>query len=230
MIALVGWMTAVAFALALWESRRRLELVAEAAHELRGPVAAFAFAVASLRRETGGQRPALRFEAELERMRVGLADLDAARAGRRAPTQPDVVALDQLVDRAAAGWQGPIAGADRRVSVSWHAGQVQVRADRGRLAQALGNLIANAAEHGSGSIEVHAVRKGAHAVRVEVRDMGPVSRAERRRDARQSDRGRGLRIAERAVREAGGTLTLDSGRRGTVAAIELPVADRQGPR
>jgi signal transduction histidine kinase len=224
MVATVGWTVALSFAVLAWRLRRRLELVAEAAHELRGPVAAFGFAVASLRREAGGARRALGFEAELERMRAGLADLDAAREGRRASARLDFVALDTVVDAAAAGWRESVAGAGRRVSVCWLAGQVWVQADRGRLAQALGNVISNAAEHGSGPIEIHALRRGARAVRVEVRDAGP--RVGERHGASAPDRGRGLRIAERAVREAGGTLTLDCGTRGTVATLELPVAEQ----
>ena len=222
MAATVGWLLAAALAVAVVRLRRRLDLVAEAAHELRGPVAAFSYAVAWLRREPGGVRRALRFEAELARMRTGLSDLDAARRGRRAPARPRTVALEPLVAGAAAGWTAAVSGADRGVRVRWDAGRARVRGDRGRLSQAFGNLLANAAEHGSGPIEVHAVRRGARAVRVEVRDGG--SGVPRGRRPGTADRGRGLGIAERAVREAGGTLTLDRGRRGTVATIELPLA------
>jgi signal transduction histidine kinase len=224
MAAMVGWLVAAVLAFAVLRLRRRLDLVAEAAHELRGPVAAFSYAVAWLRREPGGVRRALRFEAELERMRTGLADLSAAREGRRAPGRPSTVALERVVDGAAASWRAAI-GADRGVTVSWDAGHAPVEADRGRLSQALGNVLANAAEHGRGPIEVHAVRKGSRSVRVEVRDGGPAVRSGRRRGA-VVDRGRGLGIARRAIREAGGSFELDRGRAGTVAAIELPLADR----
>jgi signal transduction histidine kinase len=224
MAATAGWLLAAGLTLVVLRLRRRLDLVAEAAHELRGPAAAFSYAVAWLRREPGGVRRALRFEAELERMRVGLADLDAARDGRRAPLRRRTIVLERLVDDAAAGWRPALRGTDRGVTVHWHAGSVRVRADSARLAQALGNLLANAAEHGSGPIEVHAVRKGARAVLVEVRDGGPAVRTGRRR---VGDRGHGLGIAERAIREAGGTLTLDRGRGSTVAAIELPLAESE---
>jgi len=224
MVGLAGWALAVALAVAVLRLRRRMDLVAEAAHELRGPVAAFFYAVAGLRREPGGVRRALRFEAELERMRAGLADLDAAREGRRAPARPRAVALERLVNGAAAGWTAAVTGAGRGVTVRWDAGRAHVQADRGRLSQALGNVLANAAEHGSGPIEVHAVREGTRAVRVEVRDGGLGARPGRRPSL--ADRGRGLGIAERAIREAGGTLTLERGRRSTVATIELPLAER----
>ncbi|HEU0018875.1 MAG TPA: HAMP domain-containing sensor histidine kinase [Thermoleophilaceae bacterium] len=229
-IGVVGWLLAALLAVAAARLRRRLELVAGAAHELRGPVAAFSYAVAWLRREPGGAARALRFEAELERMRAGLADLDAARRGRRAPARPRAIALERLVNGAANGWRAAVTGGDRGVTVRWDAGRAHVQADGGRLSQALGNLLANAVEHGSGPIEVHAARRGARAVRLEVRDGGPAARPGRH--GAGADRGRGLGIAERAIREAGGTLELSSGRRGTVATIELPLADarRSGQR
>jgi signal transduction histidine kinase len=218
---MAGWLLAASLVAALLRLRRRLDLVAEAAHELRGPVAAFSYAVASLGREPGGARRASRFEAELERMRAGLADLDAARDGRRAPARPRTVALEDLVNGAATGWRA-VTGADRRVTVCWEAGSAHTQADGGRLAQAFGNLLANAVEHGSGPIEVHAVRRGPRRVRIEVRDGGVAVSPGRRRD-RFADRGRGLGIAERAIREAGGSLDLDRGRHRTVATIELPL-------
>ncbi len=223
---LLGWAFALLLGLYAMRLRRRLELVAEAAHELRGPLAAFSFAVAWLRREPGGARRALRFETELDRIRTGLGDLDAARAGRRLPARPRAVPLERLVNGAAAGWRPSVTGAGRPLSVRWDAGRALVHADRGRIAQALGNLVANAVEHGSGPIEIHAVRKGRQAVRVAVKDAGPAV-ADGRRRLPSSDRGRGVGIATRAVREAGGTLTMERGRDGTTAVIELPLVERR---
>ena len=221
MIAAAGWVLAASAAVALLRLRRRLELVARASHELRGPATAFSFAVAGLRREPGGIRRALRFESELERLRVGLADLDAARSGRRSPRQPRTLPLEQILDGAAAGWRPPAEVAGRSVRVRWDAGRAFVRADRGRLAQALGNLMANAVEHGSGPIEIRAVRKGPRSVRIDVsNDRSPTARSGRR-----SSRGRGLSIATRAVREAGGTLALDHEDGRTTATVELPLSE-----
>jgi two-component system sensor histidine kinase MtrB len=172
-IGIAGWLLALALAVAVVRLRRRLELVAQAEHELLGPVAAFSYAVALLRREPGGVRRALRFEAELERMRAGLADLDAAREGRRAAARPRALVLERLVDDSAAGWRAAVSGAGRGMTVRWEAGRAKVQADPRRLAQAFGNLLANATEHGSGPVEVRAVRRGSHTVRVEFRDGGP---------------------------------------------------------
>lgn len=216
----VGWIVAVALVVAVVRLRRRMELVAQAAHELRGPAAAISFAVASLRREPGGLRRALRFESELERMRAGLADLDAARCGRRAPARPRTLPLEQLLRGAADGWRSPAAAAGRPLTMRWDAGRALVRGDARRLAQALGNLLSNAVEHGSGPIEVRAARDGARKVRIEVRDGGGDARARRPGPGR----GRGLGIATRAAREAGGDLRLERSRAGTTATLDLPLA------
>jgi signal transduction histidine kinase len=200
--------------------RRRLELVARASHELRGPAAALSLSVAVMRREPGGIRRALVLEAQLDRMFAGLDDLDAARAGRRAPARPAVLPLERLVRGAAAGWAPVARSTGRRVRFSWEGAPAPVRADRGRLAQALGNLVANAVEHGSGPVELRGRRAGGH-VRVEVRDGGAANPGVRRADGR----GRGLAIATEAVEEAGGSLVLERRKDGTTAAIELPVAE-----
>lgn len=218
----MGLLVAAVLAVAVWRLRRRLELVGDAAHELRGPVTALSYALAWLRREPGGAGLAARFEAELERMRAGLADLDAARAGRRAPARARSVALEPVVRSVADGWRSAVVGAEHGVAVRWEAGRAHVNVDPGRLAQALGNVLANAVEHGSGPIEIHAVCKGPRAVRVEVCDAGPAAPVS---PVRTPDRGRGLGIARRAVREAGGELTLDRQRSRTIATIELPVEE-----
>jgi len=208
--------------IAVTRLRRRLELVAQATHELRSPAAALSFAVASLRREAGGLRRALRFESEIERMRAGLADLDAAQSGRRAPARPRTVPLEQVLRRAAAGWRPPADQAGRPIDVRWDAGHAWVRADRGRLAQALGNVMANAIEHGTGPIEITAVRKGPRSVRVEV--TNETARTASRRH-RRAGRGRGLGIASRAVQEAGGTLKVEQTGAGTTATVDLPLVE-----
>jgi len=201
--------------------RRRLELVARAAHELRGAAMVLGLGAAALGREPGGLRHARTFESQLDRVAAAVDDLDAVRSGRRARPRPAALPLERVVRSAAAGWAPAARAARRRLRFRWDGPPAVVSADRGRLAQALGNLVSNAIEHGSGPVEIRGRRDGRLAL-VEVRDGGPADRVEQDGDA---DRGRGLRIAGAAVEEAGGTLKLQRTPEGTVAAVELPLTE-----
>jgi signal transduction histidine kinase len=224
----------VALVVVVTTLRRRLELVARAEHELRGPVTVLALGLELLRRDPAARRRARTLEVELERMRAGLADLNAARSGGRAGRRSPV-ALERLVRGAAAGWEPAARRLGREVRLDWRAGPARVRADRGRLAQVLGNLLSNAVEHGRGAVELRG-RPSPRGVRVEVRDAGglpaPARRPSlpgRRRSNGRSSRGRGLAIAAEAVEEAGGSLSIedaDETTGATTVAVELPLAER----
>jgi signal transduction histidine kinase len=187
----------------------RMRLIAEAEHELRGPLQAIALA-AELDERGDGRRVDLRVE--LERARLALADLTAARSGRRASAGTEPVRLDRLVWRVATASDLAARRVGGGVHLDWSAGPVTIRANRGRLAQALGNLLANAVEHGGGQVRVSG-RLTKRGIRVEVRDSG---------------RGHGLAIAAKAARDCGGTLTAARAGSGTAVAIELPVVDAEG--
>jgi signal transduction histidine kinase len=96
--------------------------------------------------------------------------------------------------------------------------------EAGRLAQVLGNVAANAAEHGLGPVAVRARRDGAVAW-LEVAN-GDGAAARRRRGG--YGRGRGLRIARRAARKLGGRLTVEREGGVTRAVVELPSEDVDG--
>jgi signal transduction histidine kinase len=194
LLAVCGWGVAVSLLVAM---RRRSELVARAEHELRGPVTVIGLASARLR-----PHEAAALDVELHRLRSGLADLAAARRGRRSAVRPVPVRLDAAV----AGWRDSLRARGHRATVDWQAGPTPIRADPGRLAQALGNLVANAAEHGDGPVELRGRRSG-RGVRVEVRNK----------------RGRGLSIAADAARDSGGALSFESDEQRAVAAIDLPL-------
>jgi two-component system sensor histidine kinase BaeS len=211
LLALCGWMLALVAGVRLLALRRRLELVACAEHELRGPLAALTLAAARSR-----PIPAPVVEGQLERALVALADLTEARRGLLAAALPERHDPRAEAERAAAGW----AGTGAEISVDWRAGHALVDADPGRISQALGNLLSNAIEHGGGRAELRGVRSGDQ-IRIEVADGGG---GEARKLPRRG-RGRGLAIAARAVEEAGGHLRLVSDSDGTVASIELPLAD-----
>lgn len=214
--AVAGWGLAVVL---LVELRRRGGLVADGAHELRGPLTAISLGLEALRRQPAARRRVEALTTELCRMEVAAEDVAAAGRGRRAPGRQDQVALRQLVERSGEAWQAAAERRGGRIAFDWPArGGASVRADSRRLAQAFGNLLANAIEHGGGEVVVRG-RPGNGTIRVEVEDRGG-ARSDRRAG------GRGLSIAARALEQAGGRLAAferDGG--GRVAVAELP-ADR----
>jgi signal transduction histidine kinase len=209
-LLLCGWLCAAFACWRMWTLGRRLELVACAEHELRGPLAALTLAAAR-------SRPLETHivEGQLERARLALADLTEARRGRRAAAQPCRHEAGAVAGRVADGW----AAAGGEVSVDWQASGAVVDADPARVSQALGNLLSNALEHGGGRVRVLGRRHGRR-VRIEIADGGGGFA-----HLPRPGRGRGLAIAARAIDEAGGQLRIVSGPEGTVASIELPLAD-----
>jgi signal transduction histidine kinase len=91
--------------------------------------------------------------------------------------------------------------------------------EAGRLAQVLANVIANAAEHGVGPVEVRGRTEDGMA-RLEVRNR-PVGAA-----GPAPGRGRGLLIARRAARQLGGRVSVESDDGVTRTVVELPVDPR----
>ncbi len=231
-LAAAGWLMALGCAVVVLRLRRRLERVAQAEHELRGPATAIGLAAAAMRREPGGLRRALVFESQLDRMRAGLTDLEAARSGIRAQARPRTVALDRVLRGAVAGWRPAAQSQGRRLRMHWEGEPAAVRADPGRLAQAFGNLLANAMEHGSGAVELRGRTVDGCAL-IEVRDSGPRQDSDgavgrHRGGSQDPGRGRGLSIAARAAEDAGGRVALERGEQGTVAVVELPLRDDDG--
>jgi signal transduction histidine kinase len=207
---------------ALWELRRRLEQIARAEHELRGPATALALACERMRRDPAAAHHADVLDAQLERLRAGLADLRAARRGRRAAGRPPAyVELAPFVRAALEPWRATL----RRCSLEWKAGTATAVTDRGRLAQAVGNLMANSAEHGAGELDVIA-RRTPGGIRLEFRNrnrkLAPTEREGKAVGGNGADRGNGLAIASRAARDLGGRLLVDLQGASTVAVLELP--------
>jgi len=222
--------------------RRRDELMARACHELAGPLQAADLALHQARREasaarvraTGGPGGAsgprlAAIDLELRRAARALEDLDAARAGRRARDHAGVVDVGCLLAQQALTWQSAARSRGRSVRVCAGSGLL-VRGDLVRLAQAVGNLLANALEHGSGAIELRAERRD-RAVRIEVADHGtglPKPLPELRRHARagRGHRGRGLAITADIAARHGGRLLSAPTTAGARLAIELPALRR----
>ena len=217
--AAAGWSVAAALFL---ELRRRAGLIGDAAHELRGPLTALSLGLEALRRHPPARQRVEALTAELCRMEIAAEDVAAAGRGRRATTRQDQLPLRQLVERSGEAWRPAAERRGGRVAFDWRvADDTPVRGDSRRLAQAFGNLMANAVEHGGGEIVVRGLPSNG-GIRVEVEDSGsPWPGRPRRR--RASGRGRGLAVAARAVEQAGGRLAaFDRPGGGRVAVAELP--------
>jgi DNA-binding response OmpR family regulator len=235
---LVAWsLAAIAIALAVasrLELRRRRELVARACHELRGPLTAAHLALHAGARH--GHAPLGRMAAidlELERAGVALDDLAAARRGRRAPDRDEPVDVGDLLAYQAATWRIVAGVFGCRLELVEPGRGAIVRGDRLRLAQAVGNLVANALEHGTGRVELLARSLGDR-VRIEVADEGPglpapVGDLTRRPRAGRGRRGRGLAIAADIADRHGGRLVAAPSTRGARVALELPAWRGRSP-
>lgn len=215
---------------ALRALHRRLRLVGRAEHELRGPATALALACERMRRDPGAAPHAVVLEAQLERLRAGLEDLAAARHGHRAAGGTvSPVELAPFVRAALEPWRSAL----RRCSLDWRAGPATALADRGRLAQALGNLFANSAEHGAGELDVR-VRRMPGGIRLEFRNRNrraaPPPGQGAARTAAGEGRGNGVAIASQAARDAGGRLLVDVQAAETLAVLDLPVRPASDPK
>jgi signal transduction histidine kinase len=223
----LGWcVAAVAGAvatLALAALRRRAVRMARAAHEVRGPLCA---ALLGLERLAGSDDPLTLAAVELELRRAALA-IDELASPRRPAGAAEPVDLGGLLTAAAPGWRALAAAHGARLAVEACPGLV-VHGDRLRLAQACGNLVANAVEHGGGDVCVRARALGP-AVRVEVTDGGPglprpVGALVAGARVRRSRRGHGLAVAARVAARHGGRLAAGPSARGARLVLELPAA------
>jgi signal transduction histidine kinase len=241
--ALCGWVAAaVATALAL-AIRHALddgrEAVARACHELRGPLTAARLGLSLQLRADEGSHDRLRaIDTELSRAALALDDLAVARRGDwtgsrlTAIERVDVSGLVADAVEAARG-HAQAAGvgllpAERSAHAPRSGGGGAVWGDRLRLAQALGNLIANAIEHGGVAVRVTVATRGP-TVRIEVCDDGPglpapVAALARRPRRGRGTRGRGLAIALAVAHRHGGTIAAAPARAGARVVLELPAA------
>jgi signal transduction histidine kinase len=225
-----GWLAAVVVAVAAWRLLNvRMEAVARACHELRGPLTA-----ARLGLQLGSDpRPlsAARLRAidlELGRASLALDDLGAARGRRPLLRRVEEIDVRELIGDSVEAWR---ATADRgaiELREHWSGPDVRVCGDRLRLAQATGNLIANAIEHGAGTVEVRG-RWERGCARIEVCDGGPglpapVAQLARQAQGGRGRRGRGLAIATAVAEAHGGRLAAAPAERGARLVLEIPAS------
>ncbi|HUA06203.1 MAG TPA: HAMP domain-containing sensor histidine kinase [Solirubrobacteraceae bacterium] len=252
-VELGGWLAASAAGFAAARVRRttagRMETIARACHELRGPLTA-----ARLGLDYGagnGQLTPARLRAidlELGRAALALDDLEAVRTPPAWSRPPEPIDLGQLVSDSVEAWRPSAAARGVELRGSWSGRSATVWGDRLRLAQVTGNLISNAIEHGGGVVEVHGWvvvasesvveapgflgdmrgRDGRTTARIEVTDTGPglpAPIALLTRDARggRGRRGRGLAISTAIATEHGGLLAAAPSVRGARLVLELPI-------
>jgi len=226
MTALVVALALVLAAAALAALRRARRFAARASHEVRGPLTVALLALDGL--VARGEMPAdaaRGLELQLRRARLGLDDLAAVPRGERAPDRLEPVGVPGLLGQVALAWRPVAAARGVELRVAPARGGA-ILADRGRLAQAVGNLVANALEHGAGPVEVRARRLGEW-LRLEVHDDGPGLRAPIGALSRRprGGRGHGLAIASSIAERHGGRLLAAPAAAGATIALELPLRD-----
>ncbi len=221
---------AVLVAMAGWRARSDTdEGIAQACHELRGPITAARLGL-QLGARTGELSPEqLRaIDQELGRAGLALEDLTLARGRPRRSRDVEAVDVEDLLRDSVEALRPAAQASQASVRLLARGQPAQVWGDRLRLAQVTGNLIANAIEHGGGAIEVTHVTEPER-VRIEVIDDGPGLRAPvpelaRRARTRDSRRGHGLAIATAIAAEHHGRLSAAPSERGARLVLELPLA------
>jgi signal transduction histidine kinase len=200
----------------------------EALHELRRPLQALALAVGA------GRAGATGVESSLFLVTAAVDRLDEEINGRGPECARRAVPVRPLLDAAVLRWRSHARRAGGELSLVGAPPSV-VEGDPLGLAQALDNLIVNAIEHGGPIVEVGARRHG-HRVRIAVADSGrsaapvvwrgsPGSFLARLTGRRR--RGHGLAVVRRVARVHDGRFELRRSELGSVAALELPLADRR---
>jgi len=182
---------------------------ADASHQLRTPLAALRLnAEAALADDDPGTREdRLRaVVAATERLERTVVDLLAL--VRNPEPGREVFDLVSVVDEVVPAWHGPLAAAGRRL-----AELPRCRASRAAVSEILSVLVANALEHGRGTVEVRVAATDAGALLVEVEDEGhlagdPVGIF--RREPGADGHGIGLGLARTLAEAEGARLLLET--------------------
>ncbi len=236
-LGLTGWGLAVAGFVAVVvlhvRMSRMVNAVTHACHELRGPLTA-----ARLGLELGSAIPRLRpdriraIELELSRATLALDDLAAVRMGDRT-VRREAVDLVAVAAESVEAWRAAAHARGVALRLDRPGAPLCVSGERLRLAQAIGNLIANAIEHGGGEVLVR-LQEQRGEVRLEVMDEGPGLPAPIERlcaargpswGGRPPERGHGLAIVSGIASAHGGRLAAAPSDRGARLVLELPAAD-----
>ena len=159
--------------------RRQGQFLAKLSHELRNPLAPIANAASVLRTLEQTNPILVRLREILERQvgRLGhmieeLIDVTRAAQGQISLVR-EPLAIDSVVQAAVAAAHDKLSAGSHRLDVEVPDERLFVRGDRGRLAQAIAHLIANAAKFSfePGTITI-VVRRVAKTVQIMVKDQG----------------------------------------------------------
>ena len=156
---------------------REREFVADAAHELRTPIAVLRTELElALRHGATVEelRQSLRASSEEAQRLAQLAEdllLFARADGGELALRRERVEVDSLLAAVATRFEWRAGEARREIETS-AAGGLVLEGDRMRLEQALGNLVDNALRHGEGTVRVTAVQEPDGRVGLHVRDEG----------------------------------------------------------
>jgi signal transduction histidine kinase len=241
-MAVSGWLVAtlcVAVAAVTWRALLvRMNAVARACHELRGPLTAARLGL-QLGARGSSELSSVRLrgiDVELGRAALALDDLAGVRRSPGVRLSALVeVDLSRVIADSVEAWSAAAESRGVALSFAWDGACATVLGDRLRLAQATGNLIANAIEHGGGVISVTG-SAGEGRARIEVRDDGPglpapVAELARRpsgRTRRRTGRGHGLAVALAVATAHGGRLAAAPCERGARLVLDLPMASAVG--
>jgi signal transduction histidine kinase len=212
--------------------QRQRSFVADAAHELRSPIASLRTQL-EVAEHLGEPAPIPDLAVEVERLGRLVDDLlllaRADEGDRGLVRRERVELIDLLREAVPVGTRVPVSVTT--TTPQWTVG------DRSALRRVLDNLVANAVRHASSTVELAAARATADRIVVTVTDDGPgIPAADRDRvfdrftrldDARTRDSGGaglGLAIVRELVRMHGGTVTLGDAGPGLRVAISLPAA------
>jgi PAS domain S-box-containing protein len=215
----------------------RIQLLAVTAHELHNPTAVIDGAAGALGRSSDQMSSTQREElianihSSADRLRRLAADLArAARSGGETlPLRLDQVSLTEILSSAAARLQA--ARPDILLELDVPA-EVVIRADEGRLAQALDNLLDNAVRHGAPPIGLRASVDGDVSIRVTDGGPGIPSELAQRlfqqfaTSGADGGTGLGLFLVREIARRHGGEVTYrpPADGRPTTFEITLPLA------
>ncbi|WEJ31830.1 HAMP domain-containing sensor histidine kinase [Devosia sp. SD17-2] len=207
---------------------RQQRFMADAAHELRTPIAILQTRLDML--PPGEQRAQLELDvARLSGMANQLLDLHRMDLS---PASPQLVDLVEIASEVTADIAPLAISAGTELSFSADAKRVQVRGDAGALSRAITNLVQNAMTHGGPNITIDVSVSATGRVRVS--DTGPGIKPENREEIfwpfhrlapLQHGAGLGLSLVSDIVRRHGGDVSVSSNDRGgAVFDITLPLA------